>query len=350
MSHDLVNDDNRPAWDGRRRGLYEVYSLALKHPEVGHGLWIRFMLLASNEPEVKSTAEAWVMFFHAQDETRHMVLRRAIPLVDAEIARDQFHFRVGPCWIGSHESRGEIETEMGRMEWDLRYFSDAPAFKYFPHDWMYRWPWPRTKRLVAQPEAEFHGIFQINGEVFRCQHAEGFQEHIWGTRPAQRWVWIYCPGFEKSPESEVRAYSTENRLAGIDLPRALLLRLSYRGEEILLNALHRWFVQHSRFEPFFWYFIGRKGKRHFVGELSVSASNVLGFQFKDPRGRRVFCYNSQFADLVLKVYEQRGRKFVKVDELISKRCTSFEYAQRTPTGGIPLHFSAGSLPEMKEAK
>lgn len=71
---------------------------------------------------------------------------------------------------------------------------------------------------------------------------------------------------------------------------------------------------------------------------------MIGVQYKDPDGKRVFCYNSEIANLKLKVFERRGGSWGKVDELVSEHTTAFEYAQRLPVSRIPIHLVAGKLP------
>jgi hypothetical protein len=332
---------NRTLWDGRDRGFYEAYGLTLRHPETHHTLWLRFMLLASNEPKVKSTAEVWAMFFHATDPSKHQAWQTTVPLTEAEIARDEFHLRVDQCWISDHESRGQLQAPVGKLEWDLQFWSDQPCFSLFPYDWMYRGWWPRTKFLTPHPKALFNGIFQIDEEQFRCQHACGNQDHLWGSGHAHRWVKTHAIDFKDSTETELIAYSAELDLGALSLPAATIIHLRYHGENILFDSPYRWLTLHSRFEPFFWYFSARKGRRDFVGELSVNAANIIGSEFTDPDGSRIFCYNSPLANFSLKVYEKQGRHWVKVDQSQSNLATAYEYAQRTPMASAPIRLVAG---------
>lgn len=246
----------------------------------------------------------------------------------SQVARDWEHVALdvrngSVVEIGRARLGGELVGEGGRAHWDLQLRRGGMALVAFPHDAMYRLPWPATKVLTRDCRIEFHGSVWA-GDLAFSGTFHGMNGHSWGSRHAHAYAWANCGRFLGQGDSVYfDGFSARVALAG---GRMLTPYLSMAS----LHAGGRW----HRFNRL------RDMPRHIVRQLDDHAWKAelhnashrleididggspaslpwVALHYEQPDRQRAVVKNTKFAAIKLRLFRRNGEL---EDEMSSDAC------------------------------
>ncbi len=318
--------ENLPAWDGERRGHYEVWYLTFNSVRDQAAFWLRYTLDAPDAGE--PFAELWGHFFDGKSPDQSFGLRRREEKGGFSLGGDSL-IRVGEARLTERELSGALEGHGHSLRWDLTHDSSPTAFFLAPS-----WLRPvlakkRTNFIVPNNDVRFRGRVEVDGRAFDLTDAPGQQAHLYGHRHAQSWNWVHCNTFDHGRQALVEGVTAT--LPGV--PKVLThVYVRYDGRDYLCNALPSAILDRSECAYPDFRFWTRSGALEFIGHARVRPELCLQVEYEDPDGAAIFCTNSELADLSLEV-RRWGRP---IDRLTATGTAHLEFADRSQRPNVPL--------------
>lgn len=333
---------NAMQWSGGP-GHYEVWYLSLTDPASGVGCWIRYTMVAPT-PESGDgppTCSLWFMAMDPGDPARNAGLKSTRP-TDALTSRPEpFRLEIGDAWLSDHGARGEIVQNGEVARWDLAWQPRLPATTHV-HPLLRAARLAKTVLTLPHPDIEVTGTIEFGGRTLQLGGARAGQAHLWGSKHASRWAWVHCNDLETAAGKRVEGFvdgasvfvprfgrelgpntPVVSNIAGIELDSISPLAVMRNPSEFSVEG---------------WRFEARGRLRRIEAEVSVRREDLVGVTYHDPDGELAYCYNSEVADLGLRVFE-RDRPFgawTQSGRLRADGRAHFEYAQREPVEGLEL--------------
>ncbi len=188
---------NAPRWDGGP-GFYEVWYLTLTDRGSGVGAWIRYTLHAPADGR-PPTGALWFLVM----DPAGAPLARKLTAEAPELSAAPFRATIAGASLDDGGMRGAFED----VAWDLRWDRPGGAYRHVT---------PALERLgVAQtvlvlPHADLAiaGTLRWGDRELVLDGARGGQAHLWGTRHAERWVWLHASDLEDEAGDPVPARSS----------------------------------------------------------------------------------------------------------------------------------------------
>jgi hypothetical protein len=181
----------------RDRAHYESFYLKASHPSEPRSLWIRHTVFKA--PGERPIGSVWCTLF---DATRSGPVATKVTLAPDELhAGQDYYIRIGPTELGPGRANGRADSERRPAHWELTFEPGPELFRYFPREWMYRTPLPRTKALVLYPAALFSGRLTIDGDTIDVDEWLGMVGHNWGSEHPERGIWLRGDGFSGEPRA-----------------------------------------------------------------------------------------------------------------------------------------------------
>lgn len=328
---------NTLRWDGRP-GHYEVYYVSLTDPATGVGAWIRATMLAPLHGP--ATCSLWLM---AMDPSSGEVLARKAdwPVERLHASSDPFRLAIGDAELTDGSFRGAF----GDVAWDLTW---APGRGHeHVHPLLQRAKVAKTVLVLPHADVAIDGTIRLPRRELTLDGARGGQAHLWGSQHAQRWTWAHCGDFrsargEPRPDTFVDGVSVYVPRFGREVGPSTPVVGRFLGEDFAATSPLRVLRAPSRFGLTSWRFEAVDGKRKIVGEVDAPRSLLAGVTYHDPDGAPAYCYNSEVASMRISVWDKAwGGRFPWLlrDTLVADGRAHFEYAQRRPVDGLPLHLT-----------
>lgn len=333
----MAGDLNALRWDGGP-GHYEVYYLSATDRRSGVGLWIRYTMLAplpeTGEP---ATCSLWFLGMDPARPGRAIARKASFPVAELSSEREPFRLRIGDAELSDHGMRGGFED----VAWDLRWEADGGAYEHV-HPLLERARIAKTMLVLPHADLAVTGTVRGAGRTLELDGAHGGQAHLWGSKHAARWCWAHCNDFE-TEDGERRP---GDFLDGVS---AFVPRL---GREVgpstpLVGRLgDRDFVATSplavaRSESLFtltsWHVDASHSGRRIVVDVDARRDELVGVTYHDPDGETAYCYNTETASMRVQLLERDGRLWRHATTLVAPGRAHFEYAQRSPVAGVPVH-------------
>lgn len=310
--------NNQLKWDGMKRGHYEVYFLKFNDPEKERSLWIRYTLLVPRQGKAQTDLWAFVVdqkkenpldrkrsfkesfFFEGSGET-------ALPPLLAQ--SNPFSLSLGGARLDSRGGRGSIRSNgEEKISWDLSWQDKAPGYAFFPYNWMYHGPLPKTKVQSVHPDLRVSGRVKVGGDLYEFQDAPGQQSHLWGTQYASKWVWSHCNAFLEE-EAIFEGLSAQIPLGPYQSPPITIFVLRFRSRFYPLNSFFSIIRNRSDVALGHWKFWGEGRGIGLEGEISVSTDCMVGAEYTGPSGEKRWCHNSKIAKIKLGIFKKKGGHF-----------------------------------------
>lgn len=321
--------DNLLRWRGRP-GAYEAYFLIFHDLARRAAYWLRYTLMAPLKGE--AVVELWSNLFDGS-AGKTVALKEAHPASRASFSPPPFRFAVGESELTHSSAKGRIRGAEGEMAWDLRWEPNRESFRPLPNI-VYALPLPVAR--VASPNLDIRvsGTVAVNGDVREITSAPGHQTHHWGRRHAPGWAWGHCGAFREDPGALFEGFSVRPR-AGSD---RLLTILHFRvgGRSYTFNRLSDLRRTESRWDLGRWTFAARRGDVRFEGELTGAPERMVHLEYVDPDDSRLYCANTELADMRLKVERRAGSEWKLERELTAEGTACVEFTGRRPWQGVPL--------------
>jgi hypothetical protein len=177
----------------RARGHYESYYLRAVDPNAPRAAWIRHTVL--QRPGGAPAGSLWCTVWDAA--AGPPVAVKSTPAL--AVAGDWL--TIGSARFGPGAVTGAAVAGPLRADWDLTVApADAPL-RHLPHPRLYDLPLPRTKLESPAPAARISGTVEAAGRRLELDGWHGMVGHNWGSRHAERWIWLHGIGFDGEPDA-----------------------------------------------------------------------------------------------------------------------------------------------------
>ncbi len=335
----MLEQPNALKWNGKP-GHYEVYYVTVTDPATGIGLWIRYTMVAplqrTGEP---ATCALWLLAMDPRPASRGVIGRKAtFPIADMRSETDRFEVLLAGATLTDRGMAGEFEDVAWELSWD-------PAARRYEHvhESLRRAGVAQTVLVLPHGDVAITGSVTLPAQKLELSGARGGQAHLWGSKHARRWAWVHCNDFETlDGKPAVGAMldgvsvfvSRLGREVGPNTP--VVGRIA--GEDFSSTSPLRVVRNDSTFALTGWRFEAVDGRRKLIGEIEADRDLLAGVTYHDPDGELAYCYNSETASIRVHVYERARRVggWAHRETLMAPGRAHFEYAQRTPLGGLQL--------------
>jgi hypothetical protein len=332
---------NALRWDGSP-GHYEVYYLTLTDPATGVGVWLRYTLLAPlAEAGGEATCSLWLLAMDPEDPGRHVARKGTWPIAELHASAEPFELRLAGARLSDSGAAGGFED----VAWDLAW---APGRAYHHvHPLLERARIAKTVLALPHGDVAVSGTVTLPDRTLTLEGAHGGQAHLWGSKHAARWAWAHCGDLETvagepRPGDFIDGVSVYVPRFGREVGPSTPVVGRIGGQDFRSVSPRRVLANGSRFGLTTWSFEAVDGARKLAGEVDVRREQLVGVTYHDPDGAPAWCYNSEVASLRLNVLERdRGEAsgWRLTDSLVSRGRAHFEYAQREPVDGLPVHLT-----------
>jgi len=292
-----------PHWDGRR-GFYEVYFLKFNLPRSREAFWLRYTLLAPREGQ--PCAEIWGFYFNPHAPERNWGAKETVPLDPGQIGwqRGRFPLQIGSATLHLESATGEVGTVPSILRWALHWQLPPQSLGLFPHAWLYRVPFPRTKYHSPGWDIRLDGVVELHGQQIEIQNAPGQLAHLWGTDYAHSWVWAHANRLDGEGDAAFEALYAMLHLGGRMRGMGIAcLRLgdhyyALRGLRACLSVESKAQLPEGA-SKFAWHMQAQERDFGLCIECEVDPQHLLGARYTTPSGERRYCHNTKVAAATL---------------------------------------------------
>lgn len=286
---------------GDRRGHYESWFQRANHPSEPLAFWIRYTLFSPRGRPEQTVGELWAIFFDGR-RNRTVARKREVPLSRCEVSPIGLDVVIDDATLTDGHLIGSVED----MHWDLRYDGEQPPLLLLP-DRLYDLPIPKAKALVGQPMARFSGSITIDDETIDVSDWVGSQNHNWGSRHTDRYVWGQVAGFDDHPDVFLECATAKVRVGPLWTPWTTLVVI--RGLEpdpIDLRSLGTAMRADASLDVAGrqWSFTTGHRDLTVTAQLHAGPDRFAALRYGNPPGGAKTCLNTKLATCELRV--QRG--------------------------------------------
>jgi hypothetical protein len=289
----------RDAWNasryrsGETDGLYESHFLRANHPERPLAFWIRYTVFCPKGRPLDAQGELWAIWFDGESN-KVTAVKESLPIADCRFAPDRLDVRIGDATLGEGVLEGRAASAEHAVSWRLTFAGGGAPLLLLPES-LYAGGFPKAKALVARPNAVFDGTLEVDGREIDISGWRGSQNHNWGSRHTDRYVWGQVAGFDNAPEAFLECATAQVRIGPLWTPRLTLLVLRDEGEEIALNGLLQAARAHGDYDFFRWTLDSRSPQARLHGRIEAPAAAFVGLNYLNPPGGSKTCLNSKLA-------------------------------------------------------
>jgi hypothetical protein len=309
-----------------RKGTYEVWYLTISEPAKRQGYWIRYTTF-NPAPGVETEAHSalWGFFFDHENPSANWGGKASFPLESQQLQSRPFVLRIDDAMLVRNGCSGLIESDRGRMSWDLRWDSREQPFPFM------RSPWhvlSSVANIGVQPAIKVSGRIEVNGKTNYLEHAPGGQHHTWGTRHALEWNWGFASGDDFWVAGATSRVRSPLGLRLIGTP----LATHARQQRFVFNDPLHVLGTRGPIAPESWTAQAKLGPRQLHVAVTPRPSDLIGVNLSDPRGGTRVVYHTEVADLEMRLTED--------DEVLARvrrpASAAFEYASESPIPDLPV--------------
>ena len=297
MSESL--QQRRDAWNasrfrpGESGGLYESYFLRGNHPERLLAFWIRYTIFCPKGRPQEAQGELWAIYFDGET-SKVSAVKESRPITECQFSRDCLDVRIGSATLTDGALDGRAASAEHAVSWRLTFASGGAPLLLLPEA-MYSGGFPKAKALVAQPNAVFSGTLTVDGREIDIKGWRGSQNHNWGSRHTDRYVWGQVAGFDNAPQAFLECATAQVRVGPFWSPRLTLLVLRDGDEEIALNGLLQAARAQGDYDFFTWTLDSRSPQARLHGRIEAPAAAFVGLNYLNPPGGSKTCLNTKLA-------------------------------------------------------
>ena len=340
--------DNKCRWDGASAPHYEVWFLTLNHRASQRGFWFRYVVesplaLSHDSPQ---HGALWAAAFNRASPEQNLGLRREYSIDHCAFdGREDSILRIGDGVFSSSSATGRVQSDVHSIEWDLTY---APCEATYHHVSRAVVQLTRPSSFLCSPnlDTRFSGRIVIDGESIVLEDEPGCQSHLWGRKHVDDWVWVHSNAFEKLPGTVFEGLAARPRRAGRTLPPIQSLYLRHRGEEhrfMRLRMAEQW---KRRLGMGYWSFSAMNTRLYIEGAAQCRLRDMLQAEYSDPDGERLYCINSEVANLKIRLFRRvHGVRWRHVETIKAYATAHLEHASRAKDPAVEMAF--GAPPDLK---
>ena len=333
--------DNKCRWDGTSSPHYEVWFLTLNHRASQRGFWFRYVLDSPNctESESEPHAALWAAAFNRRFPEENIGIKREYPIDQLAVSgRGGSILNVGEGVLSSCRAAGRVDVDGRSIEWDLSY---VPCETTYHHVSRTVIRLARPASFVCSPNLDTHfsGKITIDGEDLILDQEPGCQSHLWGRKHVDDWVWVHSNAFEKHPGTVFEGLAARTRRAGHTLPPIQSLYLRHRGEEhrfVRLRLAEQW---QRKMGMGYWSFSAMNTQFYIEGAAQCRLRDMLQAEYADPDGERLYCINSEVANLKIRLFKRvHGVRWRHLETIKSYATAHLEHASRESDPRVRMTF------------
>jgi hypothetical protein len=309
-----------------RKGAYEAWYVTVSDPARRQGFWIRYTTFSpASGVEGEAHSALWGFYFDHENPSANWGAKATFPLSSMQLKSRPFVLRIDDALLVRNGCSGEVESERGKMSWDLRWDSREQPFPFL------RPPWhllSSVANIGVQPAIKVSGRIEVNGRPVYLEHAPGGQHHTWGWQHALEWNWGFASGDDfwvAGATSRVRS-----RL-GVDLVGTPVATHA-RQQRFIFNGPIHVLSTRGPIEPESWTAQAKIGPRQLHVAVTPRRADLIGVTLPDPRGGSRVCYHTEVADLEMRLTLH--------DEVLARvrrpASAAFEYASESPIPDLPV--------------
>jgi hypothetical protein len=347
VSHLAANfSDNFCRWNGHSAPHYEVWFLTLNHRASRRGFWFRYTLESPVGPanDNNPSAALWAAVFSCESPERNFGLRSNYAIDQLSIAgREDFSLRIGEGSFSLAGAAGRVTNRDHTIEWDLKY---VPCETTYHHVSRALIQLVRPTSFVCSPnlDTRFSGRISIDGENISLENEPGCQSHLWGRKHVDEWVWVHSNAFENNPGTVFEGLAARPRRAGRKLPPVQSLYLRHRGEEhrfIRLRFAEQW---QRKLGMGYWSFSAMNSRVYIEGAAQCRLRDMLQAEYSDPDGEKLFCINSEVANLKIRLFRRmHGIRWRHMETIKAYATAHVEHGSRNADVGVQKAFEDSAI-------
>ena len=329
--------DNLCRWDRRSAGHYEVWFITLNHRASQQGFWFRYTLESPLDSGPR--AALWAAAFDRANPELNTGLKRECEIDDFSFeGREAFSLRILDGSFSASRATGRIDQGDRQIAWDLRF---APNEKTYHHVKPALNRLMRPSSFVCSPnlDTRFSGIVSVDGREHLIEDEPGCQSHLWGRKRVDEWVWVHSNAFDKHPETVFEGLAALPRRAGRTLPPIQTLYLRHRGEEHRFTRLRMAEQWKRNLGIGYWSFAATSTRLHIEGVAQCRLRDMMQVEYSDPDGERLYCLNSEVANLKIRLFHRvRGVRWRHVETINARSTAHLEHASREADPNVKMAF------------
>jgi len=323
-------------WDGATAGRYEVWFITLNHRASKQGFWFRYTLsvpdrsLSSRDSEIAlPRAGLWSSVFNHAKPEENFALKCEYDIDRFEFEKeDGFRLKICEGAFSPSRASGIVANENHRVGWDLSFVPNEKTYHHVA----------RTVKLLARPssficspnlDTRFSGVISVDGREFVIDDEPGCQSHLWGRKQVDEWVWVHSNAFENRPDTVFEGLAARPRFAGRMMPPLLSLLLRHRGEEHRFTRVRVAEQWRRNLGIGFWAFSAMNRRIYIDGTAQCRMKDMLQLEYCDPDGERLYCLNSEVANLKIRIFRRsHGIRWRHVETIKARSTAHLEHASR----------------------
>jgi len=327
MSRSEKEQSNLLQWDGAKAGFYEVYYLKWNDAKSQTAAWIRYTLTSPTDQKVPPYCELWGIFFDAKSTEKCFAVKNRFPITKFSWAKDYFDLRIDQAVLTMDECKGGIEDKKTghALSWDLKLDSLGAPYRYFPSEWFYKGPFPKTKGISPHYDGRFSGRIIANGRKIDFKDAPAQQTHLWGVKHAKRWAWGHCNAFAEDPALVWELLDAQIKVGPFTSPHFVNGALRFQGRDYMFNAPADWLRNKSAWDLGRWDFTMKNDELMVNGRIQCDYDKLVTVTYTDPDGELLWCNNSKIADIEIRISDAQGQK---LGEFHSEKACAAEFVDR----------------------
>lgn len=320
---------------------YEVWFLTFNQRAARRGFWFRYTIENPSPLRKESQARAalWAAFFDRELPDRNFGLVREWPIDRfAYDGHEGFSLKLGDGLLSATQAFGRIDGADHSIAWDLSYVPNDTTYHHLS----------RTLAALARPSSQvcspnlhtrFTGIVSVDGREFILEDEPGCQSHTWGRKHVDEWVWVHSNAFERNPDTVFEGLAARPRMAGRKLLPIQSLLLRHRGEEHRFTRLRIADQWQRKLGMGYWSFEAANTRVHLEGVAQCRMRDMVQAEYVDPDGERLYCINSEVANLKIRLFRRtRGMRYRHVETIGSLGAAHLEHASRSRDPEVAASF------------
>jgi hypothetical protein len=304
-----------------RSGHYGSYYLRANHPRLPLAFWIRYTVFSPAGRPGDAVGELWAIVFDGLTGP-HASEKLEFPAAECSFGHDDLAVQVGSASLSATRLRGSTHT----IAWDLSYRDGQSPLLLLPSRF-YQGGFPKAKSLVPQPLVRFTGDLRVGNRTISVDGWRGSQNHNWGSRHTDRYVFGQVAGFDNAPDSFLEAATARLRIGPLWTPPLTPVVLRHRGREYALNALARQVRASASVTPTQWSFTTRQATVSVRARFEALPESFVHLRYANPPGGFKYCHNTKLARCSVEIVDQSAGTS---DSLVSEHGGLLEFLDDDP--------------------
>jgi tocopherol cyclase-like protein len=329
--------DNLCRWDRRSAGHYEVWFLTLNDRAAQQGFWFRYTVESPYDSAPRATL--WAAAFDRAKPESNLGLKSECGIDNFDFeGRETFALKILDGSFSSSRATGRIDRADRSIAWDLQF---SPNEKTYHHVKPALTRLLRPSSFVCSPnlDVRFNGVISVDGRERFIEDEPGCQSHLWGRKRVDDWVWVHSNAFDKHPGTVFEGLAARPRRAGRKLPPIQSLFLRHRGEEYRFTRLRMAEQWKRNMGMGYWSFSATSARLHIEGVAQSRLRDMIQAEYDDPDGERLFCINSEVANMKIRLFRRvRGVRWRHVETIHARSTAHLEHASRILEPNVKMAF------------